>query len=177
MLNAGPGCVAVVSRLGLLSRRGLCLVGLILSVAGSGPTDISAAWDAFFNDWVKPVVHFGTPVLIVFAVLLTLTRVLTGVLVTKDSPGIRSAKTSARLPVSVMYWFGVICLLYSVIEATVVFPLARNLMFGKPKRQPRHLHRGPRNSRSGWLLPRVWSYGCFTASSAARSCDRSTRRA
>jgi hypothetical protein len=109
---------------------GLCLMGLILSVAGSGPADISTAWDAFFHDWVKPVVHFGTPVLIVFAVLLTLTRVLTGVLVTKDSPGIRSAKTSAQLPVSVMYWFGVICLLYSAIEATVVFPLARNVMFG-----------------------------------------------
>jgi hypothetical protein len=83
---------------------------------------------------VKPVVHFGTPVLIVFAVLLTLTRVLTGVLVTKDSPGIRSAKTSARLPVSVMYWFGVICLLYSAIEAAIVFPLARDVLSGK--RQP-----------------------------------------
>jgi hypothetical protein len=107
-------------------------VGLILSVAGSGPADISTAWDAFFHDWVKPVIHFGTPLLIVFAVLLTLTRVLTGVLVIKDSPGIRSAKTSARLPVSVMYWFGVICLLYSAIEATVVFPLARKVMFGHP---------------------------------------------
>ena len=113
-------------------------MGLILSAAGAGPTDISSAWDAFFNDWVKPVVHFGTPALIVFAALLTLTRVLTGVLVTKDSPGIRSAKTSARLPVSVMYWFGVICLLYSAIEATIVFPLARDVMSGqyKPKSAP-----------------------------------------
>jgi hypothetical protein len=108
--------------------------GLILSVAGPGPTDISSAWDAFFHDWVKPVVHFGAPALIVFAVLLVLTRVLTGRLVTKDSPGIRSAKTSARWPVSVMYWFGVICLLYAAIEATVIFPLARDVMFGtKPK--------------------------------------------
>ena len=111
-------------------------MGLILSVAGSGPADISSSWDAFFNDWVKPVVHFGTPVLIVFAVLLTLTRVLTGVLVTKDSPGIRSANTSARWPVSVMYWFGVICLLYSAIEATVIFPLARDVMFGKKPKPP-----------------------------------------
>jgi hypothetical protein len=107
----------------------LFLVGLILSVAGSGPTDISRSWNAFFHDWVSPVVRFGTPALIVFAVLLVLTRVLTGVLVTKDSPGVRSAKTSARLPVSVMYWFGVICLLYSAIEATVVFPFARTVMF------------------------------------------------
>jgi hypothetical protein len=113
----------------------LCIVRLILSVAGPGPTDISSAWDAFFHDWVKPVVHFGTPALIVFAVLLTLTRVLTGVLVTKDSPGIRSAKTSARLPVSVMYWFGVICLLYSAIEATIVFPLARDVLLGKHQPQ------------------------------------------
>ena len=93
-------------------------------MTGSGPSDISSAWDAFFHDWVKPVVHFGTPALIVFAVLLILTRVLTGRLVTKDSPGIRSAKTSARWPVSAMYWFGVICLLYAAIEATVIFPSA-----------------------------------------------------
>ncbi len=111
-------------------------MGLILNVAGSGPTGISSAWDAFFNDWVKPVVHFGTPALIAFAVLLILTRVLTGVLVTKDSPGIRSAKTSARWPVSVMYWFGIICLLYSAIEATVIFPLARDVMFGKKPKPP-----------------------------------------
>jgi len=110
--------------------------GLILSVAGSGPTDISSAWDAFFHDWVKPVVHFGTPALIVFAVLLILTRVLTARLVTKDSPGIRSARTSARWPVSVMYWFGVICLLYAAIEATVIFPLARDVMFGKKPKPP-----------------------------------------
>src|SRR5215510_11060300 len=111
-------------------------MGLILSVGGSGPTGISSAWDAFFHDWVKPVVHFGTPVLIVFAVLLTLTRVLTGRLVAKDSPGIRTAKTAAQLPVSVMYWFGVICLLWSAIEATVIFPLARDVMFGKKPKAP-----------------------------------------
>jgi len=105
-------------------------------VTGSGPSDISSAWDAFFHDWVKPVVHFGTPALIVFAVLLILTRVLTGRLVTKDSPGIRSAKTSARWPVSVMYWFGVICLLYAAIEATIIFPLARDVMFGKKPKPP-----------------------------------------
>src|SRR5215467_5980391 len=115
---------------------GLRLVGLILSGTGSGPTGISSAWDAFFHDWVKPVVHFGTPVLIVFAVLLTLTRVLTGRLVTKDSPGIRSAKTAAKLPVSFMYWFGVICLLYAAIEATVIFPLARDMMFGTRPNPP-----------------------------------------
>jgi hypothetical protein len=105
-------------------------------VAGSSPTDISSAWDAFFHDWVKPLVHFGTPALIVFAVLLILTRVLTGRLVTKDSPGIRSAKTSARWPVGVMYWFGVICLLYAAIEATVIFPLARDVMLGKKPKPP-----------------------------------------
>jgi hypothetical protein len=103
-------------------------VGLISSGAGTGPGDISSSWDEFFHDWVKPVVHFGTPVLIVFAVLLTLTRVLTGVLVAKDSPGVRSSKIVARLPVSVMYWFGVFCLLWASIEAAVVFPLARNLI-------------------------------------------------
>jgi hypothetical protein len=114
--------------LGLRSPGGLCVVGLISSGAGTGPGNISSAWDEFFHDWVKPVVHFGTPVLIAFAVLLTLTRVLTGVLVTKDAPGVRSAKTVARLPVSVMYWFGVFCLLWASIEAAVVFPLARNLI-------------------------------------------------
>jgi hypothetical protein len=135
-LSPRTGCVRVISRLGLPPNRGLCIVGLILSVGGSGPTGISSAWDAFFNDWVKPVVHFGTPALIVFAVLLTLTRVLTGRLVTKDSPGIRSAKTAAKLPVSFMYWFGVICLLYSAIEATVIFPLARDVISGKKPKLP-----------------------------------------
>src|SRR5215469_17079100 len=129
MLNADPDALRSFLGWTYCPGGGLCLMGLILSVAGSGPADISTAWDAFFHDWINPVVHFGTPVLIVFAVLLTLTRVLTGVLVTKDSPGIRSAKTPARLPVSVMYWFGVICLVYSAIEATVVFPFARNVMF------------------------------------------------
>jgi hypothetical protein len=107
-------------------------MGLISSGVASGPGGISSAWDAFFRDWVKPVVHFGTPALIVFAVLLTLTRVLTGVLVTKDAPGVRSAKTVARLPVSVMYWFGVICLLWASVEATVIFPFAR-ILHGSPR--------------------------------------------
>ena len=79
-----------------LAPGGLCKVGLIPIGVASGPGGISSAWNAFFHDWVKPVVHFGTPVLIVFAVLQTLTRVLTGVLVTKDAPGVRSAKTLAR---------------------------------------------------------------------------------
>ena len=131
----GSADVTVILGWAYRPTGGLRIVQLILSVAGPGPADISSAWDAFFHDWVKPVVHFGTPVLIVFAVLLTLTRVLTGVLVTKDSPGIRSAKTSARLPVSAMYWFGVICLLYSAIEATIVFPLARDVLLGKHQPQ------------------------------------------
>lgn len=105
-------------------------MGLIASAAKSGPADIASSWDAFFHDWVKPVVHFGTPVLIVFAVLLILTRVLTGVLVRKDSPGVRSAASWARWPIGVMYWFGVICLLCAAIEATVVFPLARLMRHG-----------------------------------------------
>src|SRR5215469_8609377 len=133
MLNADPDALRSFLGWTYCPGGGLCLMGLILSVAGSGPADISTAWDAFFHDWISPVVHFGTPVLIVFAVLLTLTRVLTGVLVAKDSPGVRSAKTSARLPVSVMYWFGVICLLYAAIEATVIFPTARKFMYGKPQ--------------------------------------------
>jgi hypothetical protein len=132
IFECGSRCVTVISSLAYCPGGGFVLVGLILSMAGSGPADISSSWDAFFHDWVRPVVHFGTPALIVLAVLLVLTRVLTGVLVTKDSPGIRSAKTLARLPVSVMYWFGVICLLYSAIEATVVFPFARTVMSGHP---------------------------------------------
>jgi hypothetical protein len=135
-LSLCTGSVTVISRLGFAAQPEVMHGGLFLNVAGSSPIDISSAWDAFFHDWVEPVVHFGTPALIVFAVLLILTRVLTGRLVTKDSPGIRSAKTSARWPVSVMYWFGVICLLYAAIEATVIFPLARDVMFGKTPKPP-----------------------------------------
>jgi hypothetical protein len=107
-------------------------------MTGSRPVGIAVSWDAFFKDWVKPVVHFGTPVLIVFAVLLTLARVLTRRLVTKDSPGTRSAKARDRWPVGGMYWLGVGCLLYSAVEATVVFPFGRHVRIARHALIARH---------------------------------------
>jgi hypothetical protein len=89
------------------------------------PADVSTSWDSFYAYWVKPIVHVGTPTLVVFAVLLTLARSLTRLMVTKGSPGPRGAKLWDRARISAAYWLGVIALLWAAIEATVIFPLGR----------------------------------------------------
>ena len=86
------------------------------------PTRIASSWDRFYSEWVKPVVHFGTPMLVVFALLLTLARVLTRVMVTVDSPGPRGAHLRDRARMTTMYWVGVFALLWAAVEATVVLP-------------------------------------------------------
>jgi hypothetical protein len=91
----------------------------------AAPADVSGSWDNFFAYWVKPIVHVGTPALVVFVVLLTLARSLTRLMVTKGSPGPRGAKLWDRARISVAYWLGVIALLWAAIEATVIFPLGR----------------------------------------------------
>jgi hypothetical protein len=98
---------------------------------GSAPDDISKAWDAFYRHWVHPVVHFGTPMLIVFAVLMTLAVVATPVLVGIDTPGIRSGDKGPRQALGGAYWLGVACLLFAAIEATIVFPLSRNVPWAR----------------------------------------------
>ena len=92
-----------------------------------GPGGIWGSWEKFYTDWVGPVVHFGTPTLIVFAVLLVLARMLTRLLVDKDSPGVRSAKAREQRGLAGTYWLGVGCLLYSAVEATIVFPSGRHV--------------------------------------------------
>jgi hypothetical protein len=92
---------------------------------GTAPGDTAKSWDAFYVHWVKPVVHFGTPTLIVFAVLMTLAVVLTPLLVNVNLPGPRSAGIAPVLRGA--YWLGVTCLLLSAVEATIVFPLSRNI--------------------------------------------------
>src|SRR5215467_6548253 len=98
---------------------------------GSVPHATEKAWNAFYRHWVHPVVHFGTPTLVVLAVLMTLAVVVTPLVVRADTPGTRSAGSESAL--SVAYWFGVICLLFSAIEATIVFPLSRNIRWARPE--------------------------------------------
>src|SRR5689334_5871429 len=98
---------------------------------GSAPHATAKAWDKFYRHWVHPVIHFGTPTLVVLAVLMTLAVVVTPLVVRVDTPGTRSAGSEPAL--SGAYWFGVICLLFSAIEATIVFPLSRHVRWARPE--------------------------------------------
>ena len=95
----------------------------------TAPGDTSKSWDAFYAHWVKPVVHFGTPTLVVFAVLMALAVIATPLLVAADTPGVRSGASGPALRDA--YWLGVLCLLFSAIEATIVFPLSRNVRWAR----------------------------------------------
>jgi hypothetical protein len=98
---------------------------------GSVPHATSKAWDAFYRHWVHPVIHFGTPTLVVLAVLMTLAVVATPLVVRVSTPGTRSADSESAL--SGAYWLGVICLLFSAVEATIVFPLSRHVRWARPE--------------------------------------------
>ena len=94
---------------------------------GSAPHDTSKAWDAFYWHWVHPLVHFGTPLLVVFAVLTAVAVIVTPLLVRVDTPGVRSADKGPAQALRGAYWLGVLCLLLSAVEATIVFPLSRHV--------------------------------------------------
>jgi uncharacterized membrane protein YgcG len=87
----------------------------------------SQAWDTFYKDWVHPVLNFGTPPLVVFAVLMALAVIVTPMLVGVHTPGIRSGDKGPAQGLRGAYWLGIVCLLFSAVEATIVFPLSRNV--------------------------------------------------
>jgi hypothetical protein len=88
---------------------------------------VSKDWTSFYNDWVHPVVNFGTPTLIVLAVLLTLSVTLTPALVYSRTRGLKSAHWSRTGPLRTTYWFGVVCLLFSAAEFAIVYPVSRHV--------------------------------------------------
>lgn len=98
-------------------------VGSALSVIALTPSDIANTWNGFFSDWVKPILQFGTPALIVFGVLLVVARILTRALVRVNAKGQRSAGRWSRLGMGLTYWLGVGCLLWASVEAAIMFPL------------------------------------------------------
>jgi hypothetical protein len=98
---------------------------------GSAPHAAEKAWEAFYRYWVHPLIHFGTPTLVAFAVLMTLAVVATPLAVHVGTPGTRTAGSESAL--SGAYWFGVICLLFSAIEGTIVFPLSRHVRWTRPE--------------------------------------------
>jgi hypothetical protein len=100
---------------------------------GPAPAGASKAWDAFYENWVHPVVHFGTPLLILFAVLMTLAVIVTRLLVSADTPGMRSGDKGPARALRGAYWLGVVCLALSAFEATIVFPLSRNVRWARPE--------------------------------------------
>lgn len=89
------------------------------------PLDIANDWDSFYDAWVEPVVHFGVPALVLFAVFVALSVIATPLLVGKNEPGIRSGGDWARWILLGMYCYGVLCLAYAAIEVTVVYPVQR----------------------------------------------------
>lgn len=95
-----------------------------------GPGGLELSWNDFFHDWVAPVVHFGTPVLVVFAVLTATSRSLTRVLVGKHSPGPRRANPWDRRGVAATYWLGVVTLFWAAVQVGVVYPRARESRLG-----------------------------------------------
>jgi hypothetical protein len=99
---------------------------------GSALHGTSEAWDTFYKDWVHPVLNFGTPPLVVFAVLMALAVIVTPMLVGVHTPGVRSGDKRPARALRGAYWLGVVCLLFSAVEATIVFPLSRNVP-GRPE--------------------------------------------
>src|SRR5436305_4516906 len=81
----------------------------------TSPAVIEQSWDAFYSEWVQPVVHFGTPALVLFASLLIISRALTPIMLTTRSPGPRGAKLQDRARMAAMYWLGVIALLWAAV--------------------------------------------------------------
>ena len=94
---------------------------------GSALHGTSQAWDTFYKDWVHPVLNFGTPPLVVFAVLMALAVIVTPMLISVHAPGVRSGNKGPARALRGAYWLGVGCLLFSAVEATIVFPLSRNV--------------------------------------------------
>ncbi len=94
---------------------------------GSALDGTSQAWDRFYKAWVHPVVNFGTPPLVVFAILMALAVIVTPWLVGVHTPGIRSGDKGPARGMRGAYWLGVVCLLFSAVQATIVFPLSRNV--------------------------------------------------
>jgi len=62
---------------------------------------------------------------------MTLAVVATPLVVHVGTPGTRTAGSESAL--SGAYWFGVICLLLSAIEGTIVFPLSRHVPWARPE--------------------------------------------
>ena len=92
------------------------------------PSAIADDWNHFFSYWVKPLLEFGTPALVVFAVLLAATRLWTSLLVSVEAKGPRSAEKWPRLGMRLMYLVGIGCLFWSSVEAAVMFPIGRTPM-------------------------------------------------
>jgi len=88
---------------------------------------VSKDWNSFYKDWVHPVVNFGTPTLIILAVLLTLSVLLTPALVHKKTPGMKSARPLPKGALRTTYWFGVVCLLFSAVEGAIVYTVSRHV--------------------------------------------------
>ena len=110
-----------------------------------------AAWDAFYADWVAPLVHLATPPLVVLAVLLVATRLLTRLVVGTTAIGTGAHR---RLPWQnrrFAYWLALCGQAVAAVELTVGVAVARG----------EHLHRAAR------VL--TWIGACFAIAARARA--------
>ncbi len=83
----------------------------------TAPQRTASAWDAFYADWVEPVLRFGTPALVVFVLLLVVVRVLTRVVVGVGDESLSQGWDGA-------YWVGVVGLAVAAVDAAVTLPLS-----------------------------------------------------
>lgn len=83
----------------------------------TAPQRTASAWDAFYADWVVPVLRFGTPALVVFVVLLIVVRVLSRAVVGTDDQSL-----SRRWDWS--YSLAILGLVVAAIDASVTLPLS-----------------------------------------------------
>lgn len=99
-----------------------------------GPRPGEAAWDAFYADWIAPLVHLATPALAVLAALLVATRILTRFVVGPEAIGTSSRDRFPYQPWRFAYWLALLGLAVASVELTVGIALARG----------EHLHRAAR---------------------------------
>ena len=96
-----------------------------LPPASSAATTTSKSWDSFYADLVSPVVRFGTPALVAFALLLAASRWLTSRVVRDRTPGPRTRAWLSRAGLFWAYAVGIAALISAAISATVGFAAAR----------------------------------------------------
>jgi hypothetical protein len=103
------------------AARGLAQLAIKNKKPTAAPSLSKAAsgWDSFYATWVSPTVRVGTPLLVLFVLLLFASRLITRWVVGPDTPGSRRYSR-------VFSMVATVSLLYSAFEFAVILPLLRS---------------------------------------------------